>query len=110
MNLAQSLHVALQVCIASADIKTAGFVGFAYREEPNFEHDSGWRFFSGNEDDDFNHQSENFVLFKLNDFQKLQPEIETLLQLPHTLNQAWLWDDATQRYQVLEEWQNPNAK
>lgn len=41
-------------------------VGYMVREEPIEEDDSGWRFYSGTEDEDFVEDEENFMVFDLN--------------------------------------------
>ena len=52
-TFAQALSHALDRCIAARTVYNQGdAVGFLYREEPVFEHDSGWRFFSGEESDE----------------------------------------------------------
>lgn len=41
-------------------------VGFCYREEPENEYDSGWRFMVGDEDDDYLNKPENMEILDLN--------------------------------------------
>ncbi|GAA4454286.1 DUF2185 domain-containing protein [Rurimicrobium arvi] len=54
-------------CIASDMITVEGMVvGYMYREEPVEEYDSGWRFFSGQEDDNYVDNPDNFSFYKLN--------------------------------------------
>ena len=56
-------------CLASNKITVDGEkVGYAYREEPdnNFPNDSGWRFMSGTEDEDYLENPDNFNVFELN--------------------------------------------
>lgn len=104
-----ALAQAMQLCIVSLAVKEEGFIAFAYREAAEFENDSGWRFFSGSEDDAFNNQSENFVVFQLNELQKLQPELKQLFEVAKQEKGAWLWDEEKQLYQVFEEWQSQNT-
>lgn len=50
-------------CIASDKITVEGLpVGFMYREEPEEGWDSGWRFLSGTETEEYIDDAENFVL------------------------------------------------
>lgn len=54
-------------CIASDKITVEGMkVGYMYREVPNNEYDSGWRIFSGNEDEEYTNNSANFEIYDLN--------------------------------------------
>ncbi|MFA8299265.1 MAG: DUF2185 domain-containing protein [Hyphomicrobiales bacterium] len=54
-------------CIATDKITVEGMkVGFMYREEPSEEGDSGWRFFSGTETQDFVDDPKNAMMFSLN--------------------------------------------
>lgn len=54
-------------CIASDKITVDGLlIGCMYREEPSFDTDSGWRFFSGTEDDDYVNDSDNLMIYDLN--------------------------------------------
>ena len=54
-------------CIASDKITVEGQkVGYMYRENPTNETDSGWRFFSGNESDEYTNNPDNFSMFQLN--------------------------------------------
>jgi len=50
-------------CIASDMILVDGHpVGYMYREPPDLEHDSGWRFFSGLESQDYADDTDHFGL------------------------------------------------
>ena len=54
-------------CIASDKITVDGNkVGYMYREEPDNESDSGWRFFDGTEDREYTTNPENFDIYDLN--------------------------------------------
>jgi hypothetical protein len=54
-------------CIASDKITVDGLpIGYMYREVPDFETDSGWRFFSGTEDDDYVNTPSNLMIYDLN--------------------------------------------
>ncbi len=54
-------------CIASDRITVDGHkVGYMYREKPTNETDSGWRFFSGDEADEYTNNPDNFSMFQLN--------------------------------------------
>ena len=57
-------------CFASNRIKVDGMpVGYMYREDPDLDSDfpdSGWRFFAGDEDEEYSDEPDNFNLFSLN--------------------------------------------
>lgn len=77
---AQTLGRALERCIATRAVSEEGApVGFMYREQPLFEHDSGWRFFSGDEDDAYTDNAANFSICALADICRHTPDIAPLL-------------------------------
>ena len=54
-------------CMASSRVaKDGANVGYAYREEPSNDQDSGWRFFAGDEPEDFCDNADNFAIYGLN--------------------------------------------
>ncbi len=54
-------------CIASDKITIEGLqIEYMYRERPTNEIDSGWRFFAGNEDENYTNNPDNFNIFDLN--------------------------------------------
>lgn len=70
-------------CMASDMITVDGYkVGFMYRQKPDFEGDSGWRFLTGFETDQYMDQAENFGLFDLNWIVNCDPEILPCLDFP----------------------------
>ncbi|HEZ3890486.1 TPA: DUF2185 domain-containing protein, partial [Neisseria meningitidis] len=72
---AQALSSALDRCIATNTVaKQNRPVGFLYREAPVFENDSGWRFFSGDETDEYTDDPDNFSIVSLADIAKTNPE------------------------------------
>ncbi|MGC7560373.1 DUF2185 domain-containing protein [Pasteurella sp. PK-2025] len=51
-------------------------IRFLYREQPSQEYpDSGWRFFSGYEDNEYTNNSNNFSIYSLTRLANYQPEI-----------------------------------
>lgn len=51
-------------------------IRFLYREQPSREYpDSGWRFFSGYEDNEYTNNSNNFSIYSLTRLANYQPEI-----------------------------------
>ncbi len=98
---AQALSNALSYAIVSKQVSQENeAIGFLYREEPAFEHDSGWRFFSGMED--AANDSVNYETLPLSQILTAQPEIAALMQ--QTAG-AWEWDDAGECYVPVADWQ-----
>jgi hypothetical protein len=58
-----------------------------YREKPGNPIDSGWRFFSGDESQEFADRAENFELYDVNTIANYDPEIIPLLDKP--VGSAW---------------------
>ena len=70
-------------CIASDRITVAGQgVGFMYREPPDNDLDSGWRFFSGEESQEFADDPANFALYGVNTIANYDPDIIEYLDAP----------------------------
>ncbi len=64
-------------CFVSNKITKDGFkVGYMYREVPDEGcQDSGWRFFAGNEDDEYVNNPDNIGIFALNTICNYDPDI-----------------------------------
>jgi len=70
-------------CIASDHITVGGKpVGFMYRESPDHPHDSGWRFLSGAESQEYLDQSENLAMYDVNTIANYDPAIVKYLEAP----------------------------
>lgn len=70
-------------CIASDMITVDGNrVGWMYREEPDNPIDSGWRFFSGLESQDYADDSSKFAIYDVNTIANYDPEIVSYLDAP----------------------------
>ena len=76
-------------CIATDRITVDGLpVGYMYREKPaegtEFKgYDSGWRFFAGDEDDEYVDNADNGGIYKLNTICNYSPEIIPFLGAPY---------------------------
>jgi hypothetical protein len=69
--------------IASDHIMVDGKpVGFMYREAPDDSHDSGWRFLSGAESQEYMEDSENFAMYDVNTIANYDPSIVEYLDAP----------------------------
>lgn len=57
-------------------------VGFMYRESPDNPRDSGWRFFSGTESQEYMSESGNFAMYDVNTIANYDPGIVAYLDAP----------------------------
>ena len=70
-------------CLASDRITVAGQqIGFMYRELPDDDTDSGWRFFSGEETQEYADDPANFALHDVNTIANYDPDIIAHLDAP----------------------------
>lgn len=70
-------------CIAT-DLITCGAqnVGFMYRETPDGVVDSGWRFMSGSESEEYMNDSNNLSIYDVNTIANYDPDILPFLDAP----------------------------
>jgi hypothetical protein len=70
-------------CIATDRI-TVGrqLVGYMYREFPSNRFDSGWRFFAGDETQEYADQPEHYEIYDVNTIANHDPEIVPFLDSP----------------------------
>jgi hypothetical protein len=67
-------------CFATDHITVGGLpVGFMYREEPDSDSDSGWRFFSGKETQEYTEDPSHVDLHDVNTIANYDPSIVPLL-------------------------------
>lgn len=70
-------------CIASDKITVDGKkVGYMYRENPINEVDTGWRFFAGDEDEQYTSNPDNFEIYELNTICNYDQSIIPYLEKP----------------------------
>jgi hypothetical protein len=75
-------------CIASDRITVDGLpVGYMYRESPDNDTDSGWRFFAGDVDDAYANDPAHFALYDVNTIANYDRSIVEYLDAP--LNSAF---------------------
>lgn len=68
-------------CFATNRITVDGCaVGYAYREKPDFANDSGWRFFSGDESQQYVDDPANTQMYDVNTIANYDPEIIPILK------------------------------
>lgn len=66
-ELQEQLVESMGYCLATDRILVDGLkVGYMYRENPDDELDSGWRFFSGDEDNEYLDNPDNSGVYELN--------------------------------------------
>jgi hypothetical protein len=70
-------------CFATDMITVDGHtVGYMYREKPDFENDSGWRFFSGKESEEDMADPKHTEIYEVNTIANYDPAIIPLLNSP----------------------------
>jgi hypothetical protein len=70
-------------CLASDKITVEGLpVKYMYREEPQFEADSGWRFFSGSETQEYVDNPSNSMFYDVNTIANYDLSIIPYLEMP----------------------------
>src|SRR5260370_34023554 len=71
-------------CVASDRMPVDGMkVGYMYREEPGGNLDSGWRFFSGDETQEYADDSDNFAIYEVNTICNYDRAIIPYLDAPY---------------------------
>ena len=71
-------------CFATDQITVDGFkVGYMYREEPDEETDSGWRFFSGTETQEYADNPDNIMFYAVNTIANYDNAIIPYLDSPY---------------------------
>ena len=70
-------------CIATDRITVDGLaVGYMYREQPENKYDSGWRFFAGDESDEYANNPGNLEIYDVNTIANYDPAITEFLEAP----------------------------
>jgi hypothetical protein len=68
-------------CFATDEIVVKGRrIGYAYREAPDRDVDSGWRFTAGDESDEYMDDADNHGIYDVNTVANYDPEIIPLLE------------------------------
>lgn len=79
----QELAYGFGACLATDDITVEGKpVGYMYREDPDRSEDSGWRFFSGEESQDYVDNPDNISMYDVNTITNYDPAIIPYLESP----------------------------
>lgn len=90
-------------CVASDLITVEGHpVGFMYRESPDNAVDSGWRFLSGLEDDEYMDNANNHAIYDVNTIANYDPSIIPLLDSP--IGAAFERTTESDRFVPVDDW------
>jgi hypothetical protein len=90
-------------CIASDMITVDGYpVRFMYREEPDNDVDSGWRFMSGYEDDEYMDDPSNHAVYDVNTIANYDPSIISFLDAP--IGSVFEKTPESERFIAVEDW------
>ena len=98
----QDIVMGLGSCIATNRItKDLQPVGFMYRERPEFEGDSGWRFLAGDEDEDYMDNGLNSKIYDVNTIANYDIAVVPYLKLAYGIE--------LERIEGSDEFQQINA-
>jgi hypothetical protein len=79
----QSQPIDMGECLATNHIVEDKLqVGFMYREVPEDEFDSGWRFLSGTEDDNYMNDADNYRMVTVEFLLSMDPSVRNFLNRP----------------------------
>jgi len=82
-DLIKPIAVGYGACYATDRITVDGkLVGYCYREEPDNDLDSGWRFFAGDESQDYVDNPDNLAIYDINTIANYDPDITAFLEAP----------------------------
>jgi hypothetical protein len=97
----EPLATGMGACYASDRITVEGRkVGFMYREEPDTEIDSGWRFTAGDESQEYMDDPDNVNVYDVNTIANYDPAIVPHLMSP--TGSAFERDERTGRFQKVD--------
>jgi hypothetical protein len=92
-------------CYATDMITVEGKkVGYMYRETPDRDDDSGWKFFSGDESEDYADDPNNYGIYDVNTIANYDSEIIPFLNSPY--NTAFGRDSKTNKF-IEEDFSPP---
>lgn len=76
-------------------------IGYMFRENPQDKQDSGWRFFSGTEDDKYMETEENIEVFDVNIIANFDPAIIPYLEA--SFQTDWERIDQTDTFEMITD-------
>jgi hypothetical protein len=93
-------------CISSDMITVEGYpVRFMYREAPSNDIDSGWRFMSGFEDDEYLGNPDNHAVYDVNTIANYDPSIIPLLD--SAIGSVFEKTTESERFVRVSDWEIP---
>ena len=93
-------------CIATDMITVHGYpVRFMYREEADYDTDSGWRFMSGFESDAYMDNPDNHGIYEVNTIANYDPAIIPLLDAEP--GSAFERAEGQEQFTPVTDWQTP---
>ncbi len=94
-------------CIATDKITVEGFpVRFMYREKPDSEDDSGWRFMSGFESEEYMDDSNNYSLYDVNTIANYDQSIIPLLD--SKIGSVFEKESGNEKFNSVTDWEFPS--
>jgi hypothetical protein len=98
----EKLIASMGGCYATDRVMVDGLpVGYMYRECPDGERDSGWRFFAGDESSDYVDEPSHIGMYDVNTVANYDPDIIPYLQTPPPC--AFEKISATRMYRPLDK-------
>ena len=89
-------------CYATDMITVEGHkVGYMYREEPDFDVDSGWRFLAGVESQEYLDDPDNLTIYDVNTIANYDPDIIPFLDAP--IGSAFERDEDSDTFVEIED-------
>ncbi len=83
-------------------------IRFLYREKPSQSYpDSGWRFFSGYEDEKYTNNPDNFSIYSLTRLANFQPEISGDM-LYSLIGSVFEKKPGSDQFEAVSDWPIPN--
>ncbi|HEY0665867.1 MAG TPA: DUF2185 domain-containing protein [Gallionella sp.] len=94
-------------CIATDKITVEGYpVRFMYREEPDNDVDSGWRFMSGYESQEYMDDANNHAFYDVNTIANYDESIIPFLSAP--IGSVFEKTPESERFVKVTDWEAPN--
>ena len=73
-----------------------------YREKPDRDEDSGWRMYSGTEDEEYSGRTENIAIVPLREFSTMDRRVDKLLDEP--IGSVFERREATDDFYKVTDW------
>jgi hypothetical protein len=104
----EPLAIGRGACFATDHITVEGRkVAFMYRESPDNDIDSGWRFLSGFESDEYMNDPDNHGIYDVNTIANHDPDIIEFLDAP--IGTAFEREEGTGAFVEVEDFEPPQG-